>query len=150
MNFLGLCMIALGLEVGIAMAHVAESGDVMELRHWILSSELTRQGLFIPHVAQRSHFNVTVPNTVFGGLLQGGHLLADPMFGKNFGLYNHSNFSAVSWRYETEFVVEGNAPSKGGAGRVILDFHGVSYRANVTVNGFDSLAGTNRLIATTT
>jgi len=74
-------------------------------------------------------YPVTVPSSVIGGLLQ-NNVYADPYFGQNFTSINAADFS-VPWWYRTEFTL----PASENGKRVWLKLEGLSYRANVWLNG---------------
>ncbi|MGZ3439566.1 MAG: glycosyl hydrolase 2 galactose-binding domain-containing protein, partial [Polyangia bacterium] len=92
-------------------------------------------------------YPTTVPATVSGTLAQAGAAGGDPFFGMNlrnlpsmdypigagFGDYDLDDHSAVAvpWWYRTEFTL----PSGFAGERVWLRLEGVSYRAQIWLNG---------------
>ena len=95
----------------------------------------------------RRWYATTVPSTVSGTLAQAGAAGGDPFFGMNlrnlpsmsypigagFGDYDLADDSAfaVPWWYRTEFTLPGGVAGE----RVWLRLQGVSYRAQVWLNG---------------
>ncbi len=77
-----------------------------------------------------SWYDAKVPSTVLGTLTENG-LYADALVGMNYEkVINRDDFKP-SWWYVNEFEM----PALKDGQRVVLDFEGISYRANVWLNG---------------
>ena len=84
-------------------------------------------------------YNVSVPNTVVGALLNTTRYQFDPFYGKNLELIDEEDF-LVPWIFETQFSV----PS-GSWARMCVRFEGINYKATLVVNGI-TVANTSVLI----
>jgi exo-1,4-beta-D-glucosaminidase len=131
---------------------------------WLLKSSATvgADGATISSTAYHptGWYNVTVPSTVVGSLVENG-IYRDPFFGMNLRalpgmtypiganfvdttMAPHSPFT-VPWWYRTTFRV----PAAMRGRRVTLHFDGINYRANIWLNGrrladSSAVAGTYR------
>jgi exo-1,4-beta-D-glucosaminidase len=160
-------LITIVLAAGLAApAQEAANPPQMLLRQgWaIQSSDDVRDSgatLSTPWYQPRGWYNATVPTTVFGALVQ-DRIYPDPYTGMNLRSVPgvsypiSTNFSNSlmppdspfrhSWWYRTEFKLPAAYKDK----TVWLGFDGISFRANVWINGrqiasADKLAGTWRL-----
>ena len=74
-------------------------------------------------------YPITVPCTCIGGLVQ-NNVYPNPYFSKNVSNINGDDFG-VSWWYRKTFTL----PAAEGGHKIWLNFKGISYRANVWLNG---------------
>lgn len=134
-------------------------------RGWSLqsSARLTAAGAAIssPGFAVQGWYQVTVPSTVVGALVEAG-VYPNPYFGMNLRAIPGETFPIgaqfsnlpipddspfqVPWWYRTEFSLPTWTPDR----RVVLHFDGITYRTNIWLNGRqvagrDAVAGTWRL-----
>lgn len=89
-------------------------------------------------------YNATVPSTAMGVLMEAGELPTDLLDGMNYKNFDGTRFN-VPWTWRTEFTL----PELDRNNRVALELDGISYRADVHVNGkkvasADSLYGAFR------
>ena len=75
-------------------------------------------------------YEASVPSTVLGTLTENG-LFDDAFIGKNYEKVIDRDLFEPSWWYVTEF----DMPILKQGQRIILDFEGISYRADVWLNG---------------
>lgn len=134
-------------------------------RGWSLqsSARVTAAGAAIssPGFATPGWYRTTVPSTVVGALVTAG-VYPDPFVGMNLRAIPGTTYPIgaqfsnlpmpddspfrVSWWYRREFSLPAATPGR----RVALHFDGITYRANIWLNGHavadrDSVAGTWRL-----
>jgi exo-1,4-beta-D-glucosaminidase len=158
--FLLLALVASALE-----ATAAEANKLLLRENWAIQSSAdahdTGAAISTPGFKARDWYRATVPTTVFNALVE-QHCYPDPYVGMNlrtvpgttYPMYrNFSNFPMPpdspfrhSWWYRTEFKL----PAEYRGKTLWLGFDGVTYRANVWMNGHpiasaDKLAGTWRL-----
>lgn len=74
-------------------------------------------------------YNATVPSTVMGVLVGNGEY-PDILEGENYKSVDRSRFDC-SWWYHKEFTL----PSLSSDNHVLLNFDGITYRANIWLNG---------------
>jgi len=74
-------------------------------------------------------FGTTVPNTVLGALIGAGDI-PDPFIGDRAAYIDENRFIAPWW-YRTEFTL----PKKEQGKRILLNFEGIAYKADIWVNG---------------
>jgi exo-1,4-beta-D-glucosaminidase len=151
-----------------AQATAPPAPERIELaRGWSLqsSAHVTGAGAAISTAGfdTRGWYTTTVPTTLVAALVAAG-VYADPYFGMNLRTLPGETYPIggqfsnlpmpddspfrVSWWYRTEFSL----PAGGSDRHVMLHFDGISYRANIWLNGHqiagrDSVAGTWRLFA---
>ena len=105
----------------------------LTLRNWFLqSSDKVKAGgetLSKPGYLMSRWFPATVPSTVMGTLVQ-NTVYPDVFLADNLGKISEEPFH-VSWWYRTEFPLAADP----GKGPVRIAFDGISYRANVWLNG---------------
>lgn len=77
-------------------------------------------------------YDVRVPCTVVGCLVEAGAFDFDPFYGKNIFKIDKARF-AVPWTFTTTFDAPAGATATGA--KTILYLHGVNYRGNLTLNG---------------
>lgn len=87
-------------------------------------------------------YGVTVPCTVLGGLVQ-NNVYPDPYTADHLQNIDASAFANANWWYRKTFTL----PASEAGNRVWLDFKGVSYRANVWLNGV-LVTDSNHLVGT--
>ena len=75
-------------------------------------------------------YEASVPSTVMGALTEKNGMYADIFMGKNYAELDRSQFD-TTWWYRTSFEV----PALKDGQRAELAFDGVSYRADVWLNG---------------
>ncbi|MDR2890655.1 MAG: glycoside hydrolase family 2, partial [Alistipes sp.] len=85
--------------------------------------------LSTPNANVEGWYEANVPSTVMGALTRDNGLYADLLEGTNYKNADRTPFDD-SWWYRTAFEV----PQREGR-RVTLDFDGLSYRANIWLNG---------------
>lgn len=73
---------------------------------------------------------VTVPSTIVAGLVESG-AYQEPFFAENFNTIDAKQFD-VPWWYRCSF---GPVTKIGQAQRTFLEFKGITYRANIFLNG---------------
>ncbi|SHF88976.1 exo-1,4-beta-D-glucosaminidase [Dysgonomonas macrotermitis] len=138
------CMLLL---VSCGKNEKSEYKSIKLSENWKLhpSDSIVRQGEIIASQEQsvEGWFEAKVPSTVLGTLTANG-LYGDAFVGKNITDIDKTQFDK-SWWYRTEF----DLPQLGDNQHVIIDFDGISYYANVWLNGKlvasrDSLYGTYR------
>lgn len=110
-----------------------QAGDILLSGNWLVqSSEKINQGgdaLSTPSADVNAWYPATVPSTVMGVLTANG-LYKDLLFGMNYKNADRTPFDA-SWWYRTTF----KAPAKGKGEHTKLLFDGITYRANIWLNG---------------
>jgi exo-1,4-beta-D-glucosaminidase len=148
------------------IAHVAAAAPAMLLRQgWTIQSSdavrATGDAISQPSFPARDWYGATVPSTVLSALVE-DHVYPDPYTGMNLrsipGVqypisFNFSNIQMPpespfrhSWWYRTDFQLPADYKGK----TIWLAFDGISFRANVWMNGqkiasADKMAGTWRL-----
>src|SRR5215218_1203483 len=75
-------------------------------------------------------YQVNVPTTIIGGLLANKKYDFDPFFGKNLEKLADSSFNHPWW-FRKEFTLPVSEKGKN----VLLQLHGINYKANVWLNG---------------
>ena len=121
-------MCRLGLLFGLAFAICAAANDdgqlVVPLERWVVTPAAG---------ASSPPWEVTVPCTVFGGLLAAG-AFEDPFFGLNLDSISSGQFNQP-WNYTT--TVDANTVSRlrSNQSAVVLQLDGINYRASVYANG---------------
>ncbi len=158
-SFLLLALVTSALE-----AAPAEANELLLREGWTIqsSAEVHETGAAISMPGFKTHdwYRATVPTTVFSALVQ-EHCYPDPYVGMNlrtapgttYPIYgNFTDYPTPpgspfrhSWWYRTEFQL----PAEFRGKTLWLGFDGVTYRANVWMNGrqiasADKLAGTWR------
>jgi exo-1,4-beta-D-glucosaminidase len=152
------------LLVPVLMAAPPESGMLLRQGWAIQSSDMMRdsgESVSAPGFQARGWYGATVPSTVLSALVE-DHVYPDPYTGMNLrslpGLSYPigANFSNIqmppdspfrhSWWYRTDFKLPADYQGK----TIWLAFDGISFRANVWMNGrrvasSDKMAGTWRL-----
>lgn len=143
-------MIARVALAAVAAAAPAGAQSRTDLTRWAIqsSARVPEQGdrLSRPGVDVRSWHAVTVPNTVVGALVEAG-VYKDPYFGMNLRAIPGTTYPIgerftllptpaespfkPAWWYRTEFTLPG---AKEGR-RLALHFGGITYRANIWLNG---------------
>jgi exo-1,4-beta-D-glucosaminidase len=129
---------------------IAQAAPIPLTRGWALqsSARITEKGevLSTAKASTKGWYPVTVPTTVFAGLVANG-VHPDPFFGTNLRTVpgvsypvgkNFSNLPmpadspfAVSWWFRKQFTLPADYKGK----TVWLNFGGINYRANVWLNG---------------
>lgn len=95
------------------------------------SAETTQTGaeLSTPAADTEGWYSATVPSTVMGTLTANG-LYKDLLVGRNYEKASREPFD-MPWWYRTEFKL----PALGEGRHVSLEMDGISYRANIWLNG---------------
>jgi exo-1,4-beta-D-glucosaminidase len=117
---------------GVAWGTVPTVAETVPLQAgWAIqtSARVTASGeaLSRPGFSTAGWYAATVPSTVLGALVDAG-VYKDPFLGKNMASIPPEPFR-TSWWYRTEFT------ARAGAASSRLVFEGVSFRANVWLNG---------------
>jgi exo-1,4-beta-D-glucosaminidase len=74
-------------------------------------------------------YNTTVPNTVMGALVNAGDI-QNPYYADTIAQIDDNRFK-VPWWYRTEFTLPASEKGK----RILLNFQGINYKADIWVNG---------------
>lgn len=144
---LTLCSCFVMALVSSCRNHDSLTGDLLLSDNWKVQSSaltlLSGRELSTPQAEVQGWYETVVPSTVMGTLTRNG-LYADALEGMNYKNIDKALFD-TTWWYRTEF--EWPQPEKGR--HTALMFDGVSYAANVWLNGKriasrDSLYGTFR------
>jgi exo-1,4-beta-D-glucosaminidase len=113
-----------------AMMGFDARGQEMSLTEWRMAP-VTADGAALsePGVSVEGWYRATVPSTVMGALVRDNGLWADILDATNYKNIDRARFDG-SWWYRTEFDLTDTE------GKYIdLRFEGISYRANVWLNG---------------
>jgi exo-1,4-beta-D-glucosaminidase len=134
-----------GGTAGAASCTTCDAGKVFLHAGWNIqaSTKVTGSGaqISVPGFATTGWYAVTVPTTVFAGLVA-NQVYPDPFIGDNL-TKAPASIASSSWWYRTEFT-----PTADFAGQAaFLAFDGINYKANVWLNGqqiakSDSTVGT--------
>lgn len=98
----------------------APGASVVDLTSWQLHSTADPATVY----------NVQVPNTIVGALLEAGYIDFDPFYGDNLARINKTQF-AVPWVYRTTFEL----PASISGLRFVLGIDGLTYNGTIDVNG---------------
>lgn len=95
------------------------------------SNRIKADGKYLSQTGSSTNgwYNATVPSTVMGVLTENG-LYKDLLVGTNYKVGDKGVFDS-SWWYRTTFKLSKEDRSK----RISLDFDGITYRANIWLNG---------------
>ncbi|MDR0431657.1 MAG: glycoside hydrolase family 2 [Tannerellaceae bacterium] len=131
--------IALTAIVGACFVSCTETGRVMPANEvllsegWLVQSSekvsQTGEELSVGSGITGVWYDAAVPSTIMG-VLTAHNEYKDLLFGMNYKDTGRSRFD-VSWWY----VISFNAPPRVGGGYTQLIFDGISYRANIWLNG---------------
>lgn len=140
-----LCCLTVGLVS--CQKQVVANGDLVLADHWKVQSSAkaasSGEVLSTPKAGVEGWYDAVVPSTVMGTLTRNG-MYTDVLEGMNYKKIDQSLFD-TTWWYRTEFEM----PQLKEGQHVSLLFDGISYAANVWLNGRqianrDSLYGTFR------
>lgn len=119
-----------------SMAHmnmVAENGQILLSKNWKVqqSDKIGVHGRVLSSKSASTNgwYDATVPSTIMGVLTQNG-LYKDLLIDTNYKKADKTPFDS-SWWYRTSF----NLSKADRAKNISLDFEGLTYRANIWLNG---------------
>lgn len=139
--------VPLMLVLGSCQNHGSASREFLLSDGWKVqsSAKVLQSGemLSTPQADVKKWYEAVVPSTVIGTLVRNG-IYTDVLEGMNYETIDRSQFD-TAWWYRTEFEL----PRLQKGQHATLEFDGVSYRANIWMNGrllatCDSVYGTFR------
>lgn len=112
-----------------------QSGFIMKLEEgWEMQSTLeiaeTDEQISKLQYQTAGWYEVTVPTTIIAGLLENNEYEFDPLFGQNLSKIQGPRFDK-HWWFRKEFTL----PETEGGKTVVLNLHGINYRADIWFNG---------------
>ncbi|KAH3760845.1 glycosyl hydrolase family 2 [Pelomyxa schiedti] len=127
--------IAVAILIGWAAVVAVSEETVTSLTSWRMVAATETGGatggqISTPGFDDSGWYDVTVPCTVLGGLLQNG-VYEDPFYGINLQSISSEPFNSTTWWYRTEFSTTSDLAGE----QLTVLFKGINYRANVWVNG---------------
>lgn len=121
------------LSMAACKSAPSPTGDVLLSEGWQVQSsaktELTGEQLSTPQAKVENWYDAVVPSTVMGTLTRNG-LYTDALEGMNYKNIDKTLFD-TTWWYRTEFEL----PVLKKGQHAMLNFDGISYAANVYLNG---------------
>ena len=127
------CQKLLGLILLFTVACRAEAWTVKLSEGWHVQSSDKVQGdgahLSTPGTSTAGWYSATVPSTLMGVLTANG-AEPEPLTREDYQHTDRRQFD-VSWWYRTTFTI----PSQQQGQHTLLQFDGISYRANIWLNG---------------
>ncbi len=123
------------LAAGLIVTAKPQRADIKLSEGWFIqsSAEISLDGALLSSKGTDfgdNWFKASVPSTVMGALTAENGLYADAFMGRNYAEIDRSRFEDPWW-YRTTF----NAPALKKGQRAELNFEGLSYRADVWLNG---------------
>ena len=129
-----LSILAVAGLLGACSEPTVQDNDIMLADGWVIqaSSKTAEDGDILSLSATECNdwYKASVPSTVMGALTSENGLFADAFTGKNYKEIDKEQFNEPWW-YRTTFEI----PSLKEGQRVELAFDGISYRADVWLNG---------------
>ena len=120
--------------LGSCSKPIAQDKDIMITDGWAIqaSSKVAEDGniISLTETDCAEWYKASVPSTVMGALTAENGLYADAFTGKNYKEIDKEQFNEPWW-YRTTFEI----PALKEGQRVELEFDGISYRADVWLNG---------------
>ncbi len=132
-NLLLVSLLCIGFTACVESEKEMAADEVLLSHNWqVQSSAVVNLGgdkVSSPEAAAAQWYPASVPSTVMGVLTENG-LYPDLLTGMNYKDADRTPFD-VSWWYRTTF----NSPVQGAGKHVELSFDGLTYRANIWLNG---------------
>src|SRR6478672_102788 len=96
----------------------------------VTAEKASGQQLSQPQFATANWYRVNVPTTIIAGLLANKKYDFDPFFGKNLEKLSDPSLDQPWW-FRKEFML----PASENGKNVVLQLHGINYKASVWLNG---------------
>lgn len=133
--FMALCCLGIVFVTGSGSKADPQDEDIQLSEDWFIQSSAKTALDGVQLSSEETDFGkdwykASVPSTVMGALTTENGLFADAFYGKNYNDIDRGQFD-TTWWYRTSFEV----PALKDGQRAELAFDGLSYRADVWLNG---------------